>query len=208
MPVDMPAYAFTTLGVQAALGVTVARSEGGLVVTSRQGDPFWSGPMTTRPLQGWKGNNEYADFLAFLTDCVDRHLRVDFVHPRHRLPSAYTAETWPMGGNADLVDTPDLRAVTLSGLALGLILKRGDRLSILQDDIVVHRWIAADTVVSSTTSQHLPLTPRLPIGVLAPSATVVLEDPKMRFMVVAGSWNTEEVANPAPITFDVMEALR
>lgn len=208
MPVNMPAYAFTSLGVGSEVGSAYARSEGGLFVTSRKADPFWNGPMTTQPLQGWQGNNQHADFLAFLTNCVDRNLRVDFVHPRHRLPSAYTDDTWPMAGDASLNAVTDAWTINAAGLSTGLILKRGDRLSVLQGDLVVHRWVAANLVVSSAISQNIQLTPRLPIGVLAADAVVVLRDPKMRFMIVPGSWDGEEVANPSPITFEVSEALR
>src|SRR5690606_38491999 len=129
--------------------------EGGLFITSKKADPFWSGPMTTQPLNGWSEDNQHADFLAFLNDCVDRHLRVDFVHPRHRFPSAYNSVTWPMVGDASLNEVTDAWNIDISGLASGLILKRGDRLSIKQDDLIVHRWVNSPLVVSSEISQKV-----------------------------------------------------
>ena len=208
MPIDMLAYAFTEIGVDPDLGIDFARTEGGLVITSRSTDPYWSGPMTTRPLFAEGPRNEHADFRAFLSKCVDKHLRVDFVHPRHRLPRAYSDGTWPMVGNADLVSLTDLRTLVLSGLVAGMTLQSGDRLSIVQGDMVCHRWIAEDVTITSAIAQTLEVTPRLPIGVFAAGATVVLKDPMMRFMIVPGSWDDKEVPNAAPITFEVMEALR
>lgn len=207
MPIDLPAYALTGIAAAPDLGIASAQSEGGLVVTSRQSDPFWRGRFTTRPLEGWQGNNEHADLLAFLINAADLNLRVDIVHPRHRYPSAYTEATWPMSGDGMLEDVTDLRTIVVSGLEGGLILRRGDRLSIVQDALIAHRWIAAGTTVASEIAQELTLTPRLPLGIFAEGASVVLENPKMRVMIVPGSWDATEAGNPTPISFDVMESL-
>ena len=207
MAVDMPDYAFQLVGVKPDLGINHARTEGGLVVTSRRADPFWAGRMTTDNLQGSAGNNQHAALRAFLSRCVDKNLRVDFIHPRHRYPSAYTAATWPMVGNGELVSLTDLRTIVVSGLTVGLVLKRGDRLSITQGELIAHRWLAADLVVASAVTQSIELTPRLPTGVFAAAATVTLKDPKMRLMIVPGSWEDDEVGEPTPIGFEVMESL-
>ena len=58
------------------------------------------------------------------------------------------------------------------------------------------------------TELAVPPFPLALIGVLAAGATVMLKDPIMRFMIVPGSWDDKEVPNAAPITFEVMEALR
>jgi len=207
MPVEMPAYAFSGISVHPELGVASARSEGGLIITSRKSDPYWRGRMTTVRLQPWGGDNKYADMLAFLSRCVDLNLLVDIVHPRHRLPRAYSAATWPMVGNAELTNVTDLRHIVVSGLSMALLLKRGDRVSIVQDDLIAHRWIATDTTVSSILAQTLELTPRLPIGVFAAGAAVVLENPKLRVRIVPGSWDADEVSQPSAISFEVEEAL-
>jgi hypothetical protein len=208
VPVDLPISAFSSLALEPDLGINSARSEGGLIVTSRRTDPWWSGTITTGDLDP-RGDNERADFIAWLTWAVDLNMRVDMVHPRHRYPRSYTAQTWPMIGNAQLVAVPNLRTILVSGLPVGLVLKRSDRLSITQGDIICHRWIAQDVVVGSAISQSLTVTPRLPIGVLVPGAAVVLKDPKLRFMIVAGSWrDSAEAYGPTPVTFSVEEALR
>jgi hypothetical protein len=207
MPVDMPAYAFSSLSVMPDLGISSERSEGGLIITSHRSDPHWQGPMTTVKLGRSAGVNQHADFLAFLSRCVDLNMRVDFVHPLHQLPVSYTLANWPMLDNAELVTVPDLRHIVVRALPMGLALKRGDRLSILQGNVVCHRWIAADVIVSSAITQSLELTPRLPLGVLAAGAAVVLRQPKMRVMIVPGSWDTSEAKEPSTVTFEVSESL-
>lgn len=209
MPVDLPITAFTSLDLAPDLGVIASRSEGGLVITSRRFDPYWRGIFTTGPLSS-AGNNERANFLAWLVWVADLNMRVDLVHPRHRYPSSYTAATWPMIGDGSLVSTPDMRTLNVAGVPTGIQLRRGDRLSVIQDDIIVHRWIAADVEVASEISQSISVTPRIPIGVLAPAATVVLENPKMRFAIVPGTWSDSqaEVYGPSPISFEMIEALR
>lgn len=207
MPVNMPAYAFSGLNVTPDLGVSSERSTGGLIITSRNSDPNWTGPMTTRKLAPWQGNNEHADFMAFLSQCVDLNLRVDFVHPLHRVPNAYTPASFPMIGNAQLSAVTNLRTIVVTDLPEGLILKRGDRLSIVQGNIVAHRWIAEPVIVGNGLGQVLTLTPRLPFGVFAAGATVMLRDPKMRVMIVPGSWDAAEAREPSSITFEVAESL-
>lgn len=206
MPVDLPIAAFSGIDVGVDLGIVTARSTGGLVIASRRHDAFWRGTWTTGILDWW----ERADFLAWLTWAADLNMRVDIVHPRHRYPRDYNETTWPMAGDGALVDTPDQRTLSVSGILAGVQLRRGDRVSVLQDDIVVHRWIAADTLVTSAISQNIPVTPLLPIGVLAPAAIVRLQNPPLRSVIVAGSWESSQAEEygPTPISFEVMEALR
>jgi hypothetical protein len=208
MPTTMPSYAFTDINVPSALGIAYARTHGGLIVTSRNADPYWHGTMTTQPLGVFGENNQHADFLAWMIWATDNNMRVDFVHPRHRLPRSYSADNWPMIGNASLISTPDQRTLRVSGVTEGIELRRGDRIAVYQSDLVVHRWVAADLIVTSEVAQNIPVTPRLPLGVLAPASTVALADPKMRFMIVPGSWDAAEVANPSQISFEVMEAVQ
>jgi hypothetical protein len=205
MPVDMPAYAFTALSLAPDLGIGFARSQGGLLITSRSSDPYWKGTMTTGALEV-SPINHHADFMAFLCRCVDLNMRVDFVHPRHRVPQAYTFSNWPMAGNASLVGVTNLRTIVVSDLTPGIVLKRGDRISLGQGNLLCHRWIAADVTVSSAISQTLELTPRLPMGVFASGASIVLKDPKMRVMIIPGSWQAAEAGGPTPISFDVSES--
>ena len=145
--------------------------------------------------------------MAFLSDCVEMNRRVDFVHPMHQLPMSYTESTFPMVGNGQLVSVTNLRTVVIRDMPIGLILKRGDRLSIMQGEIIAHRWISAPVVVGSVLAQSVSITPRLPFGVFAPGAVVAIKNPKMRVMIVPGSWDANEVAEASPITFEVAESL-
>jgi hypothetical protein len=211
MPTSFPDNVFVASDTLAPeKGIAYARSEGGMVVTSRRGDPFWRGTITTPalPLDG-PGIERMLrpEFITWLHWAEDLNMRIDFTHPRHRLPRSYDDDTWPMGGDGAIVSVTDLRTIVVSGLTMGLILKRGDRLSIVQDDLVVHRWIGASVVVSSTTVQSPTLTPRLPIGIVEAGADVVLEDPVMRFMIVGGSIVGDEAIEPTPVSFEVSEVL-
>lgn len=207
MPIDFPINAFSSSDIAPDLGVVTARTEGGLFITSRKSDTFWQGSYTTGPLDP-RGANERAEFLAWLTWAADNNMRVDFLHPRHRLPRAYTAATWPMIGDAELADIEDQRTINVAGLTPGLDLRRGDRLSIIQGDQVVHRWISAPVIVGSMIAQEIAVTPRLPLGVLAPAAVVKLENPPLRAVIVPGSWadSQREEYGPTPVTFGLMEA--
>lgn len=211
MPVSFPDNVFVAADTLAPdKGIASARSEGGLVVTSRRGDPFWRGAITTPalPLEG-PGIERMLrpEFIAWLHWAEDLNMRIDFTHPRHRLPRSYTPDTWPMSGDGAIVSITDLRTIVVAGLTMGLVLKRGDRLTVRQGAVIVHRWIAVPVTVASTTTQSLTLTPRLPIGIIDPGADVVLEDPVMRFMIVPGSIVGDEVIEPSPVSFEVSEVL-
>jgi hypothetical protein len=211
MPVTFPDNVFVAADTLAPdKGIAAARSEGGLIVTSRRGDPFWRGTITTPalPLDG-PGIERMLrpEFIAWLHWAEDLNMRIDFVHPRHRLPRSYTEDTWPMGGDGAIVSLTDLRTIVVAGLTMGLILKRGDRLSIEKGGLIVHRWIAAPVTVASTTNQAVSVTPRLPIGIDLSGGSVVLEDPVMRFMIVPGSIVGDEAIDPTPVSFEVSEVL-
>lgn len=101
MAVDLPIAGFSGIDALPALGINSQRSEGGLVITSRRTDPYWTGRLTSGPLSS-AGDNERASLIAWLYATVELNLRVDWVHPRHRLPRYYTAASWPMAGNAKI----------------------------------------------------------------------------------------------------------
>lgn len=203
MAETFPVTGFSRIGVRIRSGVVTARTTGGLLVTGRRHEPHWAGPFTTGPLEP----AEWSALAAFLEDCVDRNLRVDFVHPRHAVPRAYTPASWPMIGDAELEAVTDLRTIVVSGLALGLNLRRGDRLSLMQGELVCHRKMAADVVVSSITAQTLALTPRIPMGIFAAGAAVRLRNPPLRLAIVPDSSRDEEVFAQTPMTFETEEAL-
>ena len=205
MPVNLPDYGFSAFDVPPDLGIASERSEGGIVITSRRSDPFLSGRVSSRDLQP----AEHADLEAFLIKCIDENMLVDMPYPRRRVPVGYTVDTWPMAGNGSLVGVTNLRTITVSGINTGIVLRRGSRLSLVQGAAISHRWIGETVTVASTISQALSLTPRLPIGVFAPGAVVMLKDPKMRVRIVPGTLETAvTVDRLQKISFEVEEALR
>ncbi|MBI1246165.1 MAG: hypothetical protein GC202_14280 [Alphaproteobacteria bacterium] len=203
MPVTMPDYGFEGLELWPDLGIRSARSEGGLIVTSRRSDPFIAGRMTTGPLNA----GQYADFRAWLLDAIDNHRKVDFVHPRLVVPRSYTVASLPWDGSGTVTAVTDLRTLVMSGLEVGAVLKRGDLFSVTQGSLVAARFVSADTTVASNIAQSIPLIPRLPIGVFAAGATVSFLNPVMRLMIVPGSQNGAEAYGPTPVSFDVAESL-
>lgn len=204
MAETFPISGFERIGLQVVSGIKSVRTRGGLVITGRAVEPRWTGRFTTDKLD----IDEWRDLAAFLTDCVDRNLRVDFIHPRHVVPAGYTLESWPVLVDPVLVSVTNRRLIIASGLTLGVVLQRGVRVSLMQSGLICHRMIAADTVVTSTVAQALPLTPRLPIGVFTADALVRFKQPPIRLAIVPDSYVLDEEFNQTPISFDTEEALQ
>lgn len=203
MAETFPLSGFERIGLRVQSGLATKRDRGGLLLTSRRYEAYWAGSFTTDKLLP----GAWADLVAFLDTCVSRNLRVDFVHPRHAVPRAYTAATWPLGGDQALVSVTNRYQVVVSGLQVGMTLKRGDRLSFLQSGSVCYRRLTADVVVSSTTAQSLAIEPRLPLGVFTAGAAVRFRNPPVRLAIVPDSYDADEVYAPSPISFDTQEAL-
>lgn len=204
MAVAFPRPAFERIGLRIQPGIAHARDRGGMLLTQRRVEPYWAGPFTTGKLSV----AEWADLIAFLDDCVDRNLRVDFVHPRFALPRAYTPATWPLLADPLLVSVTHGREIRVSGLEVGMTFKRGDRFTIMQGELRCYRRLSADLVVASTISQALPISPRMPLGVFAPGAAVRFAAPPVRLGIVPGSYQDDEVAQQFPVKFETEEALK
>lgn len=205
MPAEtFPIPGFERIGLRVVSGVVTARDRGGMIVTGRRAEPRWAGPFTTDKLS----RNEWADLFALLDDCVDRNLRVDFIHPLYAVPRSYTLDTWPLAADPVLVSATDRRHIMVSGLTVGLMLKRGDRLTLMQDDLRCYRKIAVDTVVTSAIAQTLQLTPRIPSGLFAAGSIVRLKNPPIRLAIVPDSYAQDEEYSPTPVTFETEEALQ
>jgi hypothetical protein len=209
MALTPPAYGFAAIDLGPELGISAGRSEGGLVITSRRGDPYVTGKLTTRELKP----AQFADFHAFLLDAADRVERVDIVNPRFRLPRAYSNGTWPLASDPALAAVTNLRTISVAGLQVGMQLKRGDRLCLIQSvggsEVVSYRWLSADCAVASALTQALSITPRLPIGVFSAGAAVRFKDPFARVTVIADSIEAAITSDSlAAISFEVEEALR
>ncbi|MBN9335621.1 hypothetical protein [Devosia sp.] len=204
MAVAFPFSGFDRIGLRIRSGIAHKRDRGGLLLTQRTVEPYWAGPFTTGKLTPAAWSN----LVAFLSDCVDRNLRVDFVHPRHEVPRAYTLATWPLFADPVLVSVTHGREIVVSGLQVGMELKRGDRFTLMQGEQRCYRSLAADLVVASAISQAIPLTPRMPLGIFAAGALVRFKMPPVRLAVVADSFQDDEVYAPSSLTFEAEEALK
>lgn len=185
-------------------GRIYARERRGLIVQARGGvEPYWSGRLETGELEF----DEYADLYGALWDAVERNLRFDFVLPRFACPRAYTPATWPLVANPTIEAVTDLLTLSIAGLEVGMTLKRGDRFTIMSGALRCYRMVAADVTVSSATAQALPIRPRLPIGVFAPTDELKFIDPPVRLAVIADTIDMPEEYRPLPVSFEVMESL-
>jgi len=198
-----PLAGFARIGLRIVSGIAYGRTEGGLILTGRKAAPYWAGPFTTDSLDP----AVWSDLMGFLVDCVDRNLRVDFVHPRYLVPRSYTLTSWPLVTDPVLVSVTNPRTIVVSGLTVGMTLKRGDRLTLIQGELRCHRMIRADLVVASAISQSIALTPLLPTGVFAGGALVRFKNPPIRLAIVPGSFEAEEEYSQSPVTFEAEEAL-
>lgn len=192
----------TKLGVVS--GLAYGRDQGGIIINSRHVEPYWSGTFTTAPLT----RADRIAGLAWLDDCVDRNLRVDFIHPSYQYPIGYDSSDWPMVGDGSLSSVTNLRTIVVSGLDVGIVLRAGSRLCLIQDDVVCYRKVVTTVTVSSAIAQSIAIGPRLPPGVFAAAATVRFANPYVRLMVVPESWEPDEDVDDTQIAFEAMETLR
>lgn len=204
MALAFPSPYFHMIGLKPITGISFIRDSGGLNVTSRNSDAFWAGPMTTGQLE----LAEQRDWVGFLNLCVEENQRIDWVNPRYKVPFAYLNAVLPFSGTAVLVSLTDLKTIVVSGMSIGLELRRGDRLTFEQNGLVCHREIAQTLTVSSTTIQSLPISPRLPAGLFSAGAEVKVKDPKIRLQIVPDSFDPVDVTSPTGITFEAVEVYK
>lgn len=186
-------------------GKTHGRDLGGMIINSRHTEPYWTAEFTTPPLSR-------ADRIAVLGDLdrwVDENIRLDFVHPLFMYPEGYDASTWPLATDPELESVVDLRTIEVSGLGVGMVLPRYTRLTLIQSDgSVCYRRIRTAVTVASALSQQIEVTPRLPPGVFSNGATVRLEEPFVRLMIVPESYDSDDDIESEPLTFSAEETLR
>lgn len=202
MALTLPVH-FEQLKLWPAGGIPHAMEESGLLITGRRLVRPWTLQATTDKLD----QGEFANLSATLLEAEERNLRFDFVHPRFALPRAYTPATWPMAGDAALEAVPNLYTIDCSLLPIGLMLKKGDRLTLMQGELRCYCMLSADVTVASSVSELLPVLPRLPIGVFSAGAAVRLEGPMVRLALLPDSYDVSEQYQPRPISLELIEAL-
>jgi hypothetical protein len=185
------------------LGITFGRDLGGLGLTGRTADAYWSGTLTTNALSIDDRQKALSDLLYW----VDMNMRISFVHPQYSYPQGYDAGNWPVAGAVTVTTFTDRRHVTVSGLVAGMVLPRGTRFTFIQDDLRCYRMLPADVTVESAIAQPLQVSPRLPMGVFAPECEIGFVNPEVRLAIVPDSWQADEGLEPATLSFDVSETL-
>ena len=189
--------------VQIGLQHTIfsSKSRGGMVSEVRVADPYWYGELVTVGLE----REEIAEWEAFLAESIDRQLSVDFVHPLYPCPISYNVDTFPGAATGTLDAIVDGRTIHIDLLDPGLVLKKGDRISIEQGDRVCYYMIAADVTVA-TSATDVFITPRLRTGLFTVGAVVRVKGAKMRLRVETNSVGLVLVGGePTAISFNVYE---
>lgn len=202
-------FELAQLSAPESSGLGFSRSEGGLIITSRHSEPYLAGTMVTRP----QVQDEFDDLEAFLFGAVQYSRRLDFIHPKHLIPRSYSATEFAAlgwSGNANVSAWPDLHTAVVSGMPVGLVLKRGDRMSITEGTKNSLKMIDQDVIVSSVISQTIALSSRVPIGVFTVAAIVHFQNPVLRFMVVPDSIDNKLLADEMypSLTLDFVEVLQ
>lgn len=183
-----------------------ARSDAGDVWWTMDADAYWQGNASTTKLNPAL----QANWDGFMLAAMFHQTAVEFTDPRYRLPSAYrSAGVLPGGfdGEADIADLADPLNPVISGLPVGLELKRGDRIGVVSVDNKTLHVLAADVTVASSTAQVLPVLPPILDNVFSAGDQIRLIDPAVRLTVVPNSWSVRQQARSEPIgTFQVVEA--
>lgn len=183
--------------------ITFGRDLGGLGLTGRSSEPYWAGTLTTNALSIEDRQKALSDLIYW----VDLNKRLSFIHPQYLYPQGFDADTWPVMGDVTVTTITDRRTIVVSGLVNGMLLPRGTRFTLVQDDLRCYRALPVDVTVASETAQTLPVSMRLPLGVFDEGCTVNFVSPEVRLAIVPASWQADEALGPAPLSFDVSETL-
>lgn len=201
----LPSTSFEYLELEPDHLIYSTQSRGGYTSEVTFGDPTWGGSMRTTPLS----ERQLRAWEAFISEATQRMLAFELVHPLRLTPLEYSYDSLPFSGTAAMVNIDDLNSPRLSGLPVGLQLRRGDRVQFTEGDHTAYRMVRSDVLVSSVLDQAVPVTPRLPLGMFTTAASAVFKDPKMRLRVTKNSWSAPLTAGqPTRGTFDVYEAIR
>ena len=119
----------STLELEIRFVRDTARDDAGASWETEDADPYWIGRLSTSKLS----DDRLQDWEGFIADAVARRQEISFVDPIYRIPAAYRTSGLPDGfdGTATIVNVTDPAAPIFSGLPLGLVLKRGDRLNLI-----------------------------------------------------------------------------
>ena len=182
-----------------------ARDDAGNSWQTMDADPYWRGSASTTKLTAAM----LQDWEAFMLGAMQDRLAIEFVDPLFRLPKNYRSSGLPLGfdGIGSLADLTDPAAPVVSGLPLGLVLRRGDRLGVASGSNKSCHMVKADVTVASETAQTISVVPPILANVFEAGNDVVLVDPAIRLNIVPNSWSAPRQAMALPIgSFEVVEA--
>lgn len=187
-----PLNEFSAVDITLQHTIYSSRTRGGFISNVRVADPYWSGELVTVGLE----KAELEAWEAFLQDCIDRNLSIDFVHPLYRCPISYNPDTVPGSPTGTVGTFPDSRTIAVSGLASGLILKKGDRISLEQGDRVMYFMVGADVTIGASTT-NVNIVPRLRTGLFTSGAVVRVVNAKMRVKITPNTISVPLAAGEA-----------
>lgn len=182
-----------------------ARSDGGDTWWTMDADAYWQGRATTTKLnpallQQWD---------AFMLEAMFNQSGFEFIDPQFRMPRAYRASGLPVGfaGVGSIVDLADPLRPVASGLPVGLLLKRGDRVGAVSADNKTCHLLTSDVAVASNSAQALPVLPPILDNVFGAGDALHLVDPVIRLTVAPNTWSVPRTARSEPVgSFQVVEA--
>jgi len=223
---SFPSEYFEVLKIALQHTIYSSKTRGGFVSEVKVADPYWTGEFTTVSLT----REELAEWEAFLNECVDRQLSIDFVHPLYPCPVLYNPDTYPGAGTGQIQALVDGRTITVDGLDPSLHLLKGDRISIEQSGRVMYYMLAQESlpigdtwltdgdgtiltdgdedlsVGGGSVYHEMMLTPRLRTGLFTAGATVRVLGAKMRLRISPNSVSfVLQGGQPTAISFNVFE---
>lgn len=203
MAETFPDTGFELIDIELQHSIFSSKTRGGLTSEVRVADPFWAGELVTVALE----REDLAIWETFLSECIDRQLTIDFVHPLYAVPRSYATEaSYPGSATADVDAFPDGRTITVNGLSVGLVLKKGDRFSVEEGNRVLVYRVAKDVTVSSDTAQDIVFSPRMRTGLFTTAAVARFLNHKMRLRVRPNTVRAPLQGGKAPsVAFEVYE---
>ncbi|WP_156463980.1 hypothetical protein [Devosia sp. Leaf420] len=183
-----------------------ARENSGFTWQTEDEDPYWLGDASTKKLSSVL----LADWEGFVAEAIGKTLVIDVVDPVFFMPSAYRAAAALPGGwngTASVDNVENAWAPRADGLPAGLMLRRGDRVGLVQSGYKTCHIVTKPINAATATNQVIEISPPLLPNLFGVGAQMVFLDPVVRMHIVPGSWSAPRVPNQDTIaSFQLKEA--
>lgn len=183
-----------------------ARENSGFTWQTEDEDPYWLGEASTRKLN----HVLLGDWEAFVAEAIGKTSVLEFIDPIFRIPAQYrTAGALPGGWNgiATVDNVDNAWAPRADGLPAGLVLKRGDRLGLIDDGYKTYHMVTKPIAAATATNQVVEIVPPLLPNLIGIGAQMVFLDPVVCMHIVPGSWSAPRQPNADTIgSFSLKEA--